>query len=75
VKRYHLFSDVAADADIEAAFDWYESEQTGLGLEFLDEVRAAYTRILDGPFKYQELRPGIRRTLTRRFPYGIYFSV
>jgi plasmid stabilization system protein ParE len=75
VKRYHLLSDVAANADIEAAFEWYESEQTGLGLEFLDELRAAYTRILDGPFKYQELRSGIRRAVIRRFPYGIYFSV
>jgi plasmid stabilization system protein ParE len=75
VKRYHLLSDVASDADVEAAFEWYESEQSGLGLEFLDEVRAAYTRILEGPLKYQELRSGIRRALTRRFPYGIYFSV
>jgi toxin ParE1/3/4 len=75
VKRYSLLSDVASDADIEAAFEWYESEQPGLGLEFLEEVRAAYTRILEGPFKYQELRSGIRRALTRRFPYGIYFSV
>jgi len=75
VKCYHLLSDVAADADIEAAFEWYESEQSGLGLEFLEEVRAAYARVLDGPLKYQELRSGIRRALTRRFPYGIYFSV
>jgi toxin ParE1/3/4 len=75
VKRYRLLSDVASDADIEAAFGWYESEQPGLGLEFLDEVRAAYGRILDRPLKYQELRSGIRRALTRRFPYGIYFSV
>jgi plasmid stabilization system protein ParE len=75
VKRYRLFSDVAADVDIEAAFEWYESEQPGLGLEFLDEVRTAYGRILDGPLKYQELRSGIRRALTRRFPYAIYFSL
>lgn len=75
MRHYSLLSDVAADADIEAAFEWYESEQPGLGLEFLEEVRAAYARILDGPLKYQELRSGIRRALTRRFPYGIYFSV
>ncbi len=75
MKRHSLLSDVASDADIEAAFEWYESEQPGLGLEFLDEIRATYTRILDGPFKYEELRPGIRRALTRRFPYAIYFSI
>ena len=67
MRRYTLLSDVAADADIEAAFEWYESEQPGLGVEFLEEVRAAYARILDGPLKYQELRSGIRRALTRRF--------
>ena len=75
MSRYRLLSDAAADADIEAAFEWYESEQPELGFEFLDEVRATYNRILDGPFKYQELRSGIRRALTRRFPYGVYFSV
>ena len=75
MKRYRLLSNVATDADIEAAFEWYESEQSGLGLEFLDEVRATYARVLDGPLKYQELRSGIRRALTRRFPYAVYFSV
>ena len=75
MNRYHLLSDIANDADLEAAFEWYESEQPGLGFEFLDEVRAAYTRILDGPFKYQELRSGIRRALTRRFPYAIFLTI
>jgi hypothetical protein len=51
VKPYRLLSDVASDGNIEATFEWYESEQLGLGLEFLDEVRAAYTLILDGPFE------------------------
>lgn len=63
MKRYRLLSDIASDADIEAAFEWYESEQSELGLEFLDEVRGAYTGILEGPFKYQELRSGIRRAI------------
>lgn len=38
MSRYRLLSDAAADADIEAAFEWYESEQPELGVEFLDEV-------------------------------------
>ena len=75
MNRYNLLSYAASDADIEAAFEWYESEQPGLGFESLDEVRAVYDRILGGPFKYQELRSGIRRALTRRFPYGIFFSI
>lgn len=72
---YRLISEPQADLDIEAAFDWYENERPGLGLEFLDELRASYGRIADGPLKYQDLRGGIRRALLRRFPYAVYFAV
>lgn len=73
--RYAIEAAPAVEADVEAAFDWYEGEEPGLGFEFLEELRAAYDRILDHPFGYQDLRSGIRRTLTRRFPYAAYFSV
>lgn len=72
---FRLVSDPQADIDIEAAFRWYENEQTGLGLEFLDELRAAYDRIVDGPFKYLQLRSYMRRALLKRFPYAVYFVV
>lgn len=72
---YTLESYDSADADIEAAFQWYQTEQPGLGMEFLNEVRAAYRRILYNPLNYQELRSGIRRALTKRFPYAIYFAI
>ncbi|HJZ68222.1 MAG TPA: type II toxin-antitoxin system RelE/ParE family toxin [Blastocatellia bacterium] len=74
-EAHRLKSNPIVDADVEAAFQWYESEKEGLGYEFLDELRAAYRRIRDGPLKYQVLRSGIRRAMTRRFPYAIYFSV
>lgn len=75
MKRYAVEAEIAVEADVEAAFDWYEGEEPGLGFEFLDEVRAAYHRILEHPFGFQDLRSGIRRALTRRFPYAVYFSV
>jgi len=65
VKRSAIEAEPAVEADVETAFDWYEGEQRGLGFEFLDELRAAYHRILDHPFGYQDLRSGIRRGLTR----------
>jgi len=75
VKRYAIEAEIAVEADVEAAFDWYEGEEPGLGFEFLEELRAAYERIVDHPFGYQDIRSGIRRALTRRFPYAVYFSV
>jgi len=75
VSEYRLVSEPPADLDIESAFEWYEKEQLGLGAEFLHELRATYDRIVEGPFKYQHLRSGIRRALLRRFPYAVYFAV
>ncbi len=53
---HRLIADVAVETDVEAAFDWDDNEQVGLGHEFLVELRAAYVRIADGPLKYVELR-------------------
>ena len=73
--EYRLVSEPQADLEIEAAFQWYEKEQPGLGMEFLGELRATYSRIVEGPLKYQHLRSGVRRALLRRFPYAVYFAV
>lgn len=72
---YRLVAEPQVDLDVAGAFNWYENEQAGLGLEFLEELRATYDRIVEGPLKYQDLRSGIRRALLRRFPYGVYFAV
>jgi hypothetical protein len=44
-------------------------------VEFLHEVHAIYNRIIDGPFKYKELRGSIHRALLRRFPCAVYFAI
>ncbi len=73
--EYRLISEPSVELDVEAAFEWYEKEQSGLGVEFLDELRATYNRIADSPLKYQELRRDIRHALLNRFPYAVYFAV
>ena len=75
MKSYRIENQPIVDSDVEAAFEWYEGEEPGLGYEFLDEVRATYLRIQDGPLKYQVLRSDVRRALTKRFPYAVYFSI
>ena len=75
MNEYRLVSQPSTDLDIEGAFQWYENEQIGLGLEFLDELRATYNLIVDGPFKYPHLRSNIRRALLKRFPYAVFFAI
>ncbi|PYV07770.1 MAG: hypothetical protein DMG07_27640 [Acidobacteria bacterium] len=72
--EYRLVVEPRADLDVAATFDWYEKEQAGLGQEFLDELRATYNRVADGPLACQDLRSGIRRALVRCFPYAVYFA-
>jgi plasmid stabilization system protein ParE len=75
VRQDRLEATPTVELEIKAAFDWYEGEEPGLGFEFLEELRTAYDRILDHPLGYRDLRSGVRRALTRRFPYAIYFSI
>jgi plasmid stabilization system protein ParE len=75
VTRYRLVAEPQVDFDIAAAADWYENEQPGLSLKFLDELGFTYDRIAEGPLKYEHLKSGIRRALVRRFPYAVYFAV
>ena len=72
---YHLVTAPGVDRDVEAAYQWYEREQAGLGADFLAELRPAYDRIATHPLGYQDLRSGIRRALLRRFPYAVYFTL
>ena len=75
MKQYRFEAEPAVELDVESAFEWYETEEPGLGREFLDQLRASYNRVLENPFAFQDLRLGIRRALTRKFPYAIYFTV
>ena len=61
--------------DINDAADWYERQRPGLGSEFLDEVLIAFSRIEETPLFYPSVRKNARRTLIRRFPFGIYYIV
>ncbi len=74
MNQYTFEAEVAVELDIQSAFDWYEAEDPSLGFAFIQQLSAAYRRILENPAGYQELRSGIRRALTRQFPYAVYFS-
>ncbi|HZZ44225.1 MAG TPA: type II toxin-antitoxin system RelE/ParE family toxin [Tepidisphaeraceae bacterium] len=64
-----------AETDITNAAIWYQEQQPGLGDDFLAEIDAAITAASTNPFHYSRLRrkPEVRRVLTNRFPYRIFF--
>jgi plasmid stabilization system protein ParE len=66
----------AAAADIEDAYEWYESQQPGLGDEFLAALRATRDRLLEHPEAYPVLHRNTRRALIpQRFPYALFYRL
>jgi plasmid stabilization system protein ParE len=65
----------AAAKDIFDAYDWYEAQQAGLGVQFLNAVDRNFQRIAEKPGLYPIVLRGARRALMRGFPYSIFFRV
>jgi len=63
----------AAELDLVAIEDWYDSQRQGLGGEFREAVEHAIARIADSPLAYPERYRGARRVLLRRFPYVFWY--
>jgi mRNA-degrading endonuclease RelE of RelBE toxin-antitoxin system len=63
-----------AEAELDDAFEYYESVQNGLGFRFLTEVELSTARIQQFPFSYEEIGKYFRRCLVQKFPYGIIYQ-
>src|SRR5438477_12810438 len=64
-----------AKQDVANAAAYYRRQRAGLDEAFLAEIRVAESTILAAPLQFEEARPGIRRYLLDRFPYGVYFRM
>ena len=73
--KRRVITRLRAEADVTDAALWYESRQTGLGHDFLAAVDAAISAAAENPFRFPRLRqrPEVRRVLTDRFPYRVFF--
>jgi len=64
-----------AQAEVDDAVTWYDSQAQGLGLQFLDELDRAIRRIVSYPLSHADIEKGLRRCLLSRFPYGIIYGL
>ena len=63
--------------DIVDAATWYEERSPGLAAGLVDEIILAAERAKRNPdlFRIVRAKGEIRRVLTERFPYRVFFSV
>ncbi len=73
--NYVLVFRLEARNELDEAYSWYESQQLGLGDDFLEQVEAALTRICQMPESYAVIYRDVRRSIVRRFPYTIYYRI
>jgi len=63
-----------AKAELRKSREWYDSQQPGLGLELLDDLRAALSRIERDPeVGIRYLNTQFRFYRVHRFPFVIYY--
>jgi toxin ParE1/3/4 len=72
--------EVDARQDFDKAADWYEEKQTGLGLEFIDEMNSVIELVLERPdlgplVPYLDARLELRWRLAPRFPYAVVYRI
>jgi plasmid stabilization system protein ParE len=70
--RYSFHPD--AKTELLDAINYYEACQSGLGQDFAYEVYAALERITVYPRAWSVIEDDIRRSLIKRFPYGILYT-
>jgi plasmid stabilization system protein ParE len=61
--------------ELEEAYNWYESQQPGLGDDFLDCVDEILNRICQIPESFPVVYRDVRRAVVRRFPYVVYYRI
>lgn len=71
-----IFRPQAVEDVVEAAA-WYEAHAAALGQQLIDEILSAVARAQENPelFRVVHREGNVRRVLTNRFPYRIFFSV
>jgi plasmid stabilization system protein ParE len=65
--NYRLIIRPAAELDLEDAFAWYESQEAGLGSEFVRAIDNCISTVGRNPLSYRPISQQARRVLVRRF--------
>jgi len=73
--RQIIFEPIAK-LEFEAAIDWYNNKQTGLGETFEGEIYAVFQRALESPERFRLVGRTVRKAMVKVFDrYSVYFYV
>ncbi len=55
--------------------DWYNDQQSGLGIKFISSIESARSKILTNPFAFGIWKKDIRRIVLSPFAYKMYYKI
>jgi toxin ParE1/3/4 len=73
--RRKIILDWEAEAEAEAARQWYARKSPAAGKRFVASLRAAMRLVREAPERWVEFQPGIRRVMLKKFPYAVVYTV
>ena len=73
-KSFKLFINPQAVEDIQAAIDYYNEKQKGLGKRFLDNIKQDFNSIKKN-YGFQIRYDDIRCLPVKKFPFMIHYSI
>ena len=73
--KYEVEFRKEAHQDILEAIVWYEGRREGLGDELFIAIENEKHFIERNPYHYEDKYKGIRKAITKRFPYILYYRI
>jgi len=73
--KYEVEFRKEAQLDILEAIQWYEERREGLGDELFIAIENEKNFIGQNPYYYEDKYKGIRKAITSRFPYILYYKI
>ena len=57
------------------AVQYYAEQRVEIAQAFIDAIEDAVYRLRESPTRYSTIDEDVRRCMTRKFPYGILYTV
>ncbi|MEX1077036.1 MAG: type II toxin-antitoxin system RelE/ParE family toxin [Pirellulales bacterium] len=64
-----------AQADFDAAFDWYAARSESAAIRFSDEIHGCLDRVARDPERFASVETVNHQARVKRFPYRLVFQV
>ncbi len=62
-----------AQIEFDEAFDYYEGQRAGLGIDFVVRVQQVFDRISANPLLHAVVLGDVRKAVVTRFPYCVFY--